>query len=156
VTRQIALASLLALVGIVMVIPCAAQQSTAEKEILDLEDKMNAIYAANDLPNYFKYYADDFTQWLPEGRTDLPQYKKQWTIFIQGGGRIESNQISDMHVQIDAGGDTAVASYLAQVKTRSQNGKVSDETFHETDVWFKRDGTWKIVHLHYSPAPKKK
>jgi ketosteroid isomerase-like protein len=156
VTRQIALASLLALVSIVMVIPCAAQQSTAEKEILVLEDKMNAIYAANDLPNYFKYYADDFTQWLPEGRTDLPQYKKQWTTFIQGGGRIESNQISDMHVQIDPAGDTAVASYLAQVKTRSQNGKVSDETFHETDVWFQRDGTWKIVHLHYSPAPKKK
>ena len=54
------------------------------KEILDLEDKMKAIYAVNDLPNYFKYYADDFTQWLPEGRTDLPQYKKEWTAFIQG------------------------------------------------------------------------
>jgi ketosteroid isomerase-like protein len=155
-TRQSAPAPLLALVIIVMVMPCAAQQSIAEKEILDLEDKMNTIYAVNDLPNYFKYYADDFTQWLPDGRTDLPQYKKEWTAFIQGGGRIESNQISDMHLQIDPGGDTAVASYLAHVKTRSQNGKVSDETFHETDVWFKRDGTWKIVHLHYSPAPKKK
>ena len=155
-TRQSALASLLALLSIVMVMRCVAQKSTAEKEILDLEDKMNAIYAANDLPNYFEYYADDFTQWLPEGRTDLPQYKKDWTAFIQSGGRIQSNQISDMHVQIGPGGDTAVASYLAHVKTRSQNGKVSDETFHETDVWFKRDRTWKIVHLHYSPAPKRK
>lgn len=155
-TRQSALASLLALVCFVIVMPCAAQQSTAEKEILALENKMNAIYAANDLPNYFQYYADDFTQWLPEGRTDLPQYKKEWTAFIQGGGRIESNQISDMHVQIGPGGDTAVASYLAHVKTRSQKGKVSDETFHETDVWFMRNGTWKIVHLHYSPAPIKK
>lgn len=155
-TRQSALASLVALVCFVIVMPCAAQQSTAEKEILALENKMNAIYAANDLPNYFQYYADDFTQWLPEGRTDLPQYKKDWTAFIQGGGRIESNQISDMHVQIGPGGDTAVASYLAHVKTRSQNGKVSDETFHETDVWFMRNGTWKIVHLHYSPAPIKK
>src|SRR5262249_156713 len=128
-TRQSVLASLLALVIIVMVMPCAAQQSIAEKEILDLEDRMNTIYAVNDLPNYFKDYGDDFTQWLPDGRTDLPQYKKEWTAFIQGGGRIESNQISEMHVQIDPGGDTAVASYLARVKTRSQNGKVSDETF---------------------------
>jgi len=28
---------------------------------------MNAAYAANDLPTYFGYHADDFTQWLPEG-----------------------------------------------------------------------------------------
>lgn len=155
-TMRSSIAVLLAVVSLVLVMRCAAQQSQAEKEILDLEDKMNAIYAANDLPSYFAYYADDFTQWLPEGRTDLPQYKKEWTAFIQGGGRIESNQISDMHVQIGPRGDTAVASYLAHVKTRSQKGKVSDETFHETDVWFKRDGTWKIVHLHYSPAPQKK
>jgi ketosteroid isomerase-like protein len=61
-----------------------------------------------------------------------------------------------MHVQIGPGGDAAVASYLAHVKTRSEKGRVSDETFHETDVWFKHDGSWKIVHLHYSPASTKK
>lgn len=154
-TRSI-LAGLFVAVTFLFATQSFAQRSQAEQEIVGLEDKMNVIYAANDLPNYFAYYADDFTQWLPEGRTDLPQYKKEWTEFIQGGGRIESNEISDMHVQIGPGGDTAVASYLAHVKTRSQKGKVSDETFHETDVWFKRNGTWKIVHLHYSPAPKKK
>jgi hypothetical protein len=45
----------------------------AEGEILDLEQKMNAVYAANHLPAYFAYYPPDFTQWLPEGHTDLPQ-----------------------------------------------------------------------------------
>ena len=147
---------LLFVVNLVLGAQCLAQQAQTEKEILDLENKMNAIYAANDLPNYFAYYAADFTQWLPEGRTDLPQYEKDWTAFIEGGGRIESNEISDMHIQIGPTGDTAVASYLAHVKTRSQQGKASDEIFHETDVWFKRNGTWKIVHLHYSPAPKRK
>lgn len=152
----VALAVWFGLISPTLLTRCVAQQSQAEKEILDLEHKMNDIYAANDLPNYFAYYAPDFTQWLPEGRTDLPQYEKQWTAFIHGGGRIESNEISDMHVQIGPAADTAVASYLAHVKTRSQKGKVSDEEFHETDVWFKRNGTWKIVHLHYSPAPKAK
>jgi ketosteroid isomerase-like protein len=150
------LAGLFVVASIAFSTRSVAQQSTTEKEILDLENKMNAIYAANDLPNYFAYYAADFTQWLPEGRTDLMQYKKEWTAFVQNGGRIQSNEISDMHVQIGPGGDTAVASYLSHVKTRSEKGKVSDETFHETDVWFKRDGSWKIVHLHYSPAPRKK
>jgi ketosteroid isomerase-like protein len=64
----------LLLVSFRLVRPGAAQKSETEKEILALEDKMNAAYAANDLPTYVAYYADDFTQWLPEGRTDLPQY----------------------------------------------------------------------------------
>lgn len=136
--------------------PCVAQQSQAEKEILDLEAKMNAAYAANDLPTYFAYYADDFTQWLPEGWTDLPQYKKEWTEFIRSGGKIESDQISGMHLQVNPAGDTVVASYFLHVRTRSPKGQVSDEDFQESDVWFKRDGVWKVVHLHYSPAPKKK
>ena len=134
----------------------AMAQSATEREINQLERKMNAAYAANDLPAYFAYYSPDFTQWLPEGRTDLPQYEKMWTAFIKSGGGVESDQISDMHVKIDAGGDSAVASYLLRVKTRSATGTVTDEEFQETDVWFKRDGAWKVVHLHYSPAPKKK
>ena len=147
--------ALLVVASVLSVRFCFAQQSQAEKEIIDLENKMNAAYAANDLPTYFAYYADDFTQWLPEGRTDLPQYKKEWTAFIQSGGKVESDQISDMHIQVSPSEDTVVASYLLHVKTRSPKGKISDEDFHESDVWFKREGTWKVVHLHYSAAPKK-
>ena len=61
------------LMVLALAVPSVAQLSQAEKEILDLEQKMNASYAANDLPAYFAYYSPDFTQWLPEGRTDLPQ-----------------------------------------------------------------------------------
>jgi ketosteroid isomerase-like protein len=148
--------AVLLLLSFALVIPGVAQKSETEKVILALEDKMNAAYAANDLPAYFAYYADDFTQWLPEGRTDLPQYKKEWTEFIRSGGKVENDRITDMHVQIGPAGDTVVASYLLHVSTRSPKGQVSDEDFHESDVWFKRDGVWKVVHLHYSPAPKKK
>ena len=68
-------------------------QSTAEREVNELEQKMNAAYAANDLPAYFAYYSPDITKWLPEGRTDLPQYEKMWTAFIKSGGGVESDQV---------------------------------------------------------------
>lgn len=154
--RHIIPAGLLFVIGTALASPCFAQASQTEEEIRGLEDKMNAAYAANDLPAYFAYYSDDFTQWLPEGRTDLPQYKKEWTAFIRSGGKVESDHISDMHLQVSPGGDTVVASYLLNVKTRYPKGEVRDEDFHESDVWFKRNGTWKVVHLHYSAAPKKK
>jgi ketosteroid isomerase-like protein len=144
-------------VAVALLYPGAAMaQSATEREISELEQKVNAAYAANDLPTYFSYYSKDFTQWLPEGRTDLPQYEKMWTGFIKSGGAVESDEISDMHIQIGPSGDTAIASYLLRVKTRSPKGEVTDEVFQESDVWFKRDGAWKLVHLHYSPAPKKK
>lgn len=154
--NRIMAAGLMAVMSFTLVRPGVAQQSQTEKEIRELEDKMNMEYAANDLAAYFAYYPDDFTQWLPQGRTDLPQYEKEWTAFIQSGAKVESDQISDMHIQVGPSGDTVVASYLLNVKTRSPKGNVSDEDFHESDVWFKRNGTWKVVHLHYSAAPKKK
>jgi ketosteroid isomerase-like protein len=133
----------------------ALAQSAVEKEIKVLEERVNAAYAANNLPEYFSYYTADLTQWLPDGRKTLDEYKKEWTEFISGGARIKGASISDLQIHVGAAGDTAVASYLLQVRTRPAKGEVTDEAFQETDVWFKRDGAWKIVHLHYSPAPKK-
>lgn len=131
-------------------------QSNAEKEVRDLEQKINVAYAANDLPTYFAYYSPDFTQWLPEGRTNLPEYEKMWTDYVKNVARVESVELSDVHVQVSPSGDAAVASYLLHVKSRTVKGEITEEDNQESDVLFKKDGTWKVVFLHYSPAPKKK
>jgi ketosteroid isomerase-like protein len=129
--------------------------ASAEDEIKDLEQRANAAYEANDLPKYFSFYAPDFTQFLPEGRTDLPQYKKDWTAYIGEGNRVQKVEISDMHIQVGPNKDTAVASYILQVRTKLKDGKITDEDNQESDVLFKRNGDWKVVFLHYSAAPKK-
>jgi ketosteroid isomerase-like protein len=131
-------------------------QNNAEKEVRDLEQKMNAAYAANDLPTYFAYYSKDRTQWLPDGRMDLPQYEKMWTEYVRNVASVESVELSDVHVQVGPSGDTAVASYLLHVKSRTVKGKITEEDNQESDVLFKRNGVWKVMFLHYSAAPKKK
>jgi ketosteroid isomerase-like protein len=149
-------AVVLALAGAVWAGQSAESAGAVEKEIAALEKTFNALYAANDLTPYFAFYAKDLTQFLPEGRTDLATYQKDWTAYIAAGNRTEAAEISDLHVQVGPSGDTAVASYLLHVKSRTAKGEESDEYFQESDVFFKREGAWKIVHLHYSPAPKKK
>ena len=129
--------------------------ANAEQEVRDFEQRANAAYEANDLPKYFSFYAKDFSQFLPEGRTDLPAYQKEWTEYIQSGNRVEKVQLSDMHVQVGPSGDTAVASYMLHVRTKLKDGKISEEDNQESDVLFKRNGEWKVVFLHYSAAPKK-
>jgi ketosteroid isomerase-like protein len=132
-----------------------ARPSSPEQEIRDFEQRANAAYEANDLPKYFSFYASDFTQYLPEGRTDLAAYQKEWTDYIGAGNRIEKVQLSDMHIQIGPSGDTAVASYILHVRTKLKDGKITEEDNQESDVLFKRNGEWKVVFLHYSAAAKK-
>jgi ketosteroid isomerase-like protein len=83
----------------------------------------------------------------------LTQYKKQWQELIASGGGVEQNVVSDLRVQVGPSGDTAVASYKVDVVTRTVEGKRNAESAMETDVWFKRNGRWQIVHLHYHPSP---
>ena len=128
---------------------------TPEQEVRNFEQRANAAYEANDLPKYFSFYASDFTQYLPEGRTDLAAYKKEWTDYIGEGNRVEKVQLSDMHIQTGPSGDTAVASYILHVRTKLKDGKITEEDNQESDVLFKRNGEWKVVFLHYSAAPKK-
>jgi len=129
--------------------------ASVEDQIRDFEQRANAAYEANDLPKYFSFYASDFSQFLPEGRSDLAAYKKEWGEYIGEGNRVQKVDISDLHIQIGPSQDTAVASYLLHVKTKLKDGKITDEDNQESDVLFKRAGEWKIVFMHYSAAPKK-
>ena len=153
-TTTAALIGLIVMTSIVGAQP-RASATAAEAEVRDVEQKYNAAYAANDLPTYFGYLAPDFAQWLPSGRSDKAAYQASWTKFITGGGKVLSAELAELQVKVGPAGDSAVASYLLHVKTQSAKGTVSDETYQETDVLFKRDGAWKVVYLHYSPAPKK-
>jgi ketosteroid isomerase-like protein len=128
----------------------------AESDIEKLEADFNAAYAANHLDEYFAYYTDDAVFWFPEGRTDVPGYKKEWTAFLKAGGGIKSGIISDMHLKFSPMDDTAIASHVLHLTTREVDKKVHTEDYQESDIWFKTDAGWKITHVHYSAAPKPK
>ena len=131
----------------------AAENEAVQKEITELVLKFNEEYKNNNLDAYFSYYADDVTQWWPEGRVSLADYKKQWYELIANGGGVEKNVISDLQVQVGPSGDSAVATYRLDVITRQPNGERTGETALETDVWFKRNGKWQVAHLHYNSKP---
>ena len=126
----------------------------AEAQVRAAVEGANIAYAKNDLPVYWTFYAPDLTQWWPEGRVDLPAYKKQWEKFVKDGGRVEQADVADLVIQLGPSNDSAVASYQLTVTTRTPDGTATTEVMQETDVLMKRLGAWKVVHLHYSPAKK--
>jgi ketosteroid isomerase-like protein len=137
----------------VVALLAAAPAVNVEQEVRDTEVRFNAAYAANDMPAYWAFYDEGLTQWWPDGRVDLPGYKKMWTKLLADGGKVLSNQLSDMRVSVSPSGDAAVASYKAEVETRQPDGTVTHEIAQETDVLFKKNGSWKVVHIHYDPKP---
>ncbi len=112
----------------------------------------NADYGRNDLDAYFRAFAPDLTQWFPQGRVDLPSYRASWTKYIGAGNRLERVEVRDLRVQVGPSADAAVATYVLRVTTRPAKGEVTAEDNQETDVLFKRGGTWTIVHVNYAPA----
>ncbi len=112
----------------------------------------NAAYEKNDLDTYFKAFAPDLTQWFPSGRVDLPSYRSSWTKSVAAGNRNEKVEVRDLRVQVGPSADSAVATYILRVTFRTAKGVVTTEDNQETDVLFKRDGAWTIVHVNYATA----
>jgi hypothetical protein len=55
------------------------------------------------------------------------------------------------NLQIQNYGDTAIASYTLLISTASPDG-VKVASHNESRVMVKQNGTWKVVHVHKSPA----
>jgi uncharacterized protein (TIGR02246 family) len=148
------LACCLALFTTAMSAARAAEPAAIQKEIMRLERDYNDTYAANDLPKYFAYYADDAVLIFYNKRTPLADYRKEWTESVRTEP-IESVKLSDVVIRVSPSGDTAIASYQIDVRTRHAAAKSTDEHAFETDVWFKHDGRWQIAHVHYSTKADK-
>ena len=126
--------------------------ATPTEEILQLEVDINKAYAANDLPKYFSYYADDFRGIFPGGFTTLPAYRKEWTESVKAGNVLVGFSYKDIQVQVSPSADAAIATYHATARMRYVGKEPVDEQYFETDVFFKRKGVWKLVEVHYSTA----
>lgn len=148
-----ALLALLGLAVLPVTTAMAADTTATERQIAQLERESNDAYAANDLPKYFSYYADDMSAIFSNTRTNLADYRSSWTKSVQGGAPVESVKIADLQVRVSPAGDTAVASYQIDVRTKHPNAKATNEHAIETDVWTRLPSGWKITHIHYCPNP---
>ena len=132
----------------------ATTSAAVEKEIARLEKECNDAYAANNLPKYFSYYADDAVLIFVNERTTVPAYRKLWTEEVKTKP-LEAVKLSDMVIRVMPSADSAIASYQIEVRTRQPGGSVTDERFFETDVWVHKADGWKLGHIHYSPIAAK-
>lgn len=129
---------------------------------------LNAI-VENDIEAYHETTSADLTLyewWVTPHRLDglsfhdfMMENSKRWgTVFGVEGEHVELNageptwnryDLANLHIQ--RYGDTAIASYTLLTSSGSSHG-VQVAAHNESRVMVKRDGAWKVVHVHKSPA----
>ena len=138
--------ALMALIGL----PGSVFSAEPEDEIRALVVEFNDAYLANELDEYFNFYADDATLWFNSGRSTVRSYRDSWYKLIGSGGGVRKNTLSDIRIQMSPGGDAAVVTYKVEVQTEYPDDRLSSVNAHETDVWFKTANGWRIAHVHYT------
>ena len=127
----------------------SAAQAAVVAEIDKLQRKRIEVWMRRDADAYLAFYWDDAVIFAVDKRTSVDEFRR-WMValFAAGGGpvTIEVPPVHDM--AISSAGDAAVASFTWRTRFRSAEGAEADQTNHETNVWYRRDGVWKIIGLH--------
>ena len=133
-----------------------------EAEIVSFLKKHLQSIQENDTKTYNETTAEDLTLyewWITPHRIDgLPFHEfmmssnaERGTVFgAQGKGKTTTRyDLSNLHIQNY--GETAIASYTLLISTASPDG-VKVASHNESRVMVRLNDTWKVVHVHKSPA----
>ena len=110
---------------IIALVSFSAMAEHHDEEHADLYAAIHAFdhaYATNDTDTYFDYYADSATVFYSGARQELADYAESWPKFMEAGGGVEKNEMSDLKVQVLPGGNVAVSTAFIDNVTRSPDG----------------------------------
>jgi hypothetical protein len=117
----------------------------------------------NNIPEYHETTAEDLTLyewWVTPHRLDgLPFHEFMMTSNASRGsvfgaednGQQAKSRLDLANLHIQRYGDTAIASYTLLISTALPEG-VKVASHNESRVMVKLNGSWKVVHVHKSPA----
>jgi len=122
-----------------------------EKEVLEVITEWNDHFANNRVQEYFEFLSDDVTLFIGSSPYRIEGLKKDREEFEysleQGWTTVGYFQMFQIDIRVY--GETAVATY----HTRGSYGAEPKVVYvKETNVLLKRDGGWKIVHIHVTPV----
>ena len=144
---------LLALVGVLGLSPRMLAQTGAEAEVRAAVARYNEALVGKDLPSLKALLADDIILYEHSvrniGLADVWDHHLRPEVEGFEGTKAE---FTDLRVWLS--GDLALVTrqYSIQATLR---GRPIDARGNETMGWARRNGQWKVIHIHYShPCPR--
>jgi ketosteroid isomerase-like protein len=129
----------------------AMTASAIEADVWHVIEELNTAFARNDPAKYFSYIDPDINVITPSNPYRVEGIQDDREEFEyglkRGTGRV--GYFQEMQPKIQLFGDIAVVTYYS----RGSYGAEEQEKvsyYKETDVLHKKDGKWKVVHVHVS------
>ena len=111
--------------------------------------RLPEIYELGDIEGYLEHYAPDMTSYFEGAVSNHDEACSFIRSAFDGGGKTLEFQTGDRsQVMFSASEDAATFCYPWREKFRFVDGRVTDTDYYQSEVWFRRDGKWKIVHVH--------
>jgi ketosteroid isomerase-like protein len=124
-------------------------------EIAELHRRRGEDWVKRDADAYLSFYWEDAVIWSAGERLTMAEVRRAFTALLAaGGGPLSIDLPPARDVVVNASGDAVVASFEWSARVRGVDGVVSDRTLYESDVWFRRNGAWKIIHMHLTVLSK--
>jgi hypothetical protein len=97
---------------------------------------------------YSAFFWDDSVLFIFDHRMTADQIKRRLPLLAAGSEAItvEFPPLDDL--PISESGDAAITSFQWKTRIRNSEGVVFDRIHYETDVWYRRNGVWKVICMH--------
>ncbi|WP_242901980.1 nuclear transport factor 2 family protein [Actinomadura terrae] len=118
---------------------------SAEEEVRKLGERWADAERAMDTGALAELLDEDFRAVGPVGYVLT---KEQWIGRYEGGLKVTAFTLRAVGVRVF--GDTAIA-IGTQVQEATHQGRPTEGRFRVTQVYLRRDGTWRIASMHLSP-----
>jgi ketosteroid isomerase-like protein len=128
--------------------------SPDQQEVWQVVEAFNRAFAANDPDAYFQHIDADITVIIPSSPYRIegigPDREEFEFGLREGYSRI--GYFQELQPLIRVFGDVAIVTYYSRGFYGAE-GKARTAYLKETDVLIKRDGRWKVTHIHVSSTP---
>ncbi len=120
-------------------------------ELREILRVLPGIYGSGNVAGYLEHYATDLTSYFEGVVSNYDEACRFiWSMFEGGGKILEFSTGDRSHVVFSEDANAATLCYPWREKFRFADGRVTDTEYYQTEVWFWRDGQWKMVHAHLS------
>ncbi len=156
-------AALIVLGGLLLPSPATTQETRrpmktirmndAEREVWSVIEAFNRAFAANDPERYFTFIDDDIVVIIPSSPyriEGLPDDREEFEFSLKAGWT-RIGYFQELQPLVQVFGDTAVVTYYSR-GAYGPEGEAKVAYLKETDVLVKKNGKWKIVHIHVSKS----
>jgi len=132
----------------------SASQSSAEKDLLEVENRITSDYLAKNL-DAFSHGADEdlsgfhaSNPYRMDGRQKIQEALKTFYKYSSPTG------LYKLQPRVQVYGDTAIVTYHYVETGEAEGGKLYAYEGKQTDVFVKKQGRWSLVHFHSSRTVK--